>query len=384
MIKVANIIEEGKLGGPQIRIANVAHKLFGTVETTVILPIANSANFISKLEELGVPYRLFPLSKITKELKPLLRYIFFSVYEIILLVKYFRKNNFDLVHVSGGSWQYKGVISSYIAGQKVIWHLNDTKTPLLFRKLFTFFSRFSNGYIYASNRSKLYYSPFIKLTSKKPSFVIQAPVDTALFNPSLDFKGDEKLIEQFANKIVIGTVANINPVKGLETFIESIIDLNKRYDNLEFLIIGPIYNNQKRYYNYLQKRINKNNINNISFVGPRRDVKPLLKRIDIYVCSSKFESSPIAVWEAMSMMKAIVSSNVGDVSLFITMGYNGAIVETNNSVKLTKKVSELIINNKLRLRYGLRSREIAITNLDISNCAEKHLKAYKQILHNVK
>ena len=48
---------------------------------------------------------------------------------------------------------------------------------------------------------------------------------------------------------------------------------------------------------------------NIYFINSRRDVRPLLKRFDIYVCSSDNEASPLSVWEAMSMKKPIVSTD---------------------------------------------------------------------------
>ena len=77
-IKVANIIEESKLGGPQIRIVNIANALKDIVETTVILPKENSDNFITLLKKLKVNFKSFSLSRITKNYKVALKYIFFS------------------------------------------------------------------------------------------------------------------------------------------------------------------------------------------------------------------------------------------------------------------------------------------------------------------
>jgi glycosyltransferase involved in cell wall biosynthesis len=382
LIKVANIIEEGKLGGPQKRIASVAHSLAARVKTTVILPTENSENFIKELTALNIPYKLLNLTKVTKQPGPAIRYVLFSLFEIAKLVNYLKSKKFNLIHVSGGSWQYKGVIAGYIAGIKVVWHLNDTNIPFIFRKLFIFFSRFADGFIYASRRSEDYYRTLIKIRKNKPSFIIQAPVNTSLFNPKQNYSGDQELINQWCNKLVIGTIANINRIKGLDTLVECISKLNKIHNDLVFAVIGQLYNNQKHYFNYINQIIKKNQINNIIFVGQRMDVRPLLNRFDIYVCSSKFESSPISVWEAMSMAKPIVSSDVGDVSRYIKTGYNGFIVETNNPDQLAKSISKLIENNKSRIQFGQQSRRIAINNLDISNCVGKHIKAYDKILFN--
>jgi len=84
-MRVANIIEEGKFGGPQIRIADVACKLKDRVSTTVVIPVENSEKFRKKLDDYGIQYKTFNLSRITKEFKILLQYLLFSIYEIIQL-----------------------------------------------------------------------------------------------------------------------------------------------------------------------------------------------------------------------------------------------------------------------------------------------------------
>ena len=45
MIKVANIVEEGKVGGPQVRIVNIAKFLQNKITTVVIMPNSNSHKF---------------------------------------------------------------------------------------------------------------------------------------------------------------------------------------------------------------------------------------------------------------------------------------------------------------------------------------------------
>ena len=44
-MKIANIIEEGRLGGPQIRMASIAASLKGKAETVIVMPKKNSLIF---------------------------------------------------------------------------------------------------------------------------------------------------------------------------------------------------------------------------------------------------------------------------------------------------------------------------------------------------
>ena len=107
-------------------------------------------------------------------------------------------------------------------------------------------------------------------------------------------------------------------------------------------------------------------------------MRPLLKRFDVYVCSSKAESSPISVWEAMSMARPIVSTHVGDVPLYVQNDYNGYIVAIEDTNQMADCVLKLLQDETLRKSFGSRSREIARESLDIALCAKKHLYAYNQ------
>ncbi len=381
-LRVANIIEEGKLGGPQVRIANVACALKSRVETTVVLPLENSERFRAKLEECDIPYKIFNLSRITKEVRVALRYLFFSWYEVLQLVRYFRKENFDLIHVSGGSWQYKGVIAGKLAGRKVVWHLNDTSMPWFFRKIFFMLSGLVDAYIFASERSRKYYESMIR--TSRPIFVIPAPVDTDYFLPGVRDEREIAAYDGWEGKFVVGTVANVNPIKGVDILIRVASKINLITKNVVFVVAGEIYQRQQDHYERLKHLCDELGVTNVEFIGAVNDIRSLLDHFDIYLCTSYAESSPISVWEAMSMGKAIVSSNVGDVPVYVRNGESGKIAEVGDVDVLADKVMALIQDESRRIRYGEKAREIAVNNLHISICAEKHAKAYHSICGELK
>ena len=55
-ILMAAIIEEGKMGGPQVYMMHLAHQLAGQVKTVVIMPEENSDDFQQRCRELEVPF----------------------------------------------------------------------------------------------------------------------------------------------------------------------------------------------------------------------------------------------------------------------------------------------------------------------------------------
>ena len=280
-----------------------------------------------------------------------------------------------MIYVSGGSWQFKGAIAGKLAGIPVLWHLNDSYMPLFIRIIFRMLSGLASGYVYASEKTKNYYKNYIK--SDRYETIIPAPVDTSKFNPDLDYPDDE-LLSELEGKFVIGTVANINPIKDLDTLISASKIIQSNYENVLFLVLGIHLYLKAIIRMHLKEKVYQLGIENFYWAGSRKDVRPLLKRFDVYVCSSKAESSPISVWEAMSMAKPIVSTSVGDVPLYVQNEHNGYIVEIENTNQMADSILKLLRDENLRKRFGSKSREIAKESLDIALCAKKHLYAYNQ------
>ena len=214
--KVVNLVDEGKLGGPHIRLSNVALALKEKVHTTVVLPRKNATDFIKRLHKFGLDYQTTKLTRIKKNPKEIVSYCLFFPFEVMRLRRLFISSRCDIVHLSGGSTQYKGAIAGKLARKKVIWHLTASYTPWPFRWVFGLLSPLADGFIFASKKTRDYYSPHIKCT--RPEIIIPAPVDIQHFSPDSE-QPDANEAKADSRKTIIGTVAHVSPVKGLDTFI---------------------------------------------------------------------------------------------------------------------------------------------------------------------
>ena len=375
-IRVANIIEEAKLGGPQVRIARLSEH--DDVETTVVMPNNNSEDFRHLLKQKNIKFHTLYLTRITKEPLAAIQYILFSFFEIFSLYMFFKKEAFDIVHASGGAWQYKGVIAGKLAGCKVIWHLNDTALPRVFRWIFRQLSIIPDYYIFASNRTKSYYLPLIRKKST-PYGLVRQPVNTKMFCPEVESKSWSDPHNSKSDLITIGTVANINPIKGLELFILVASNLNKFFENLRFIIVGPVHNSQKKYFEELQTYATGLDVKNLVFFGKSSNVKKNLSSFDVFLCTSVNESGPLTLWEAMSMQKAIVTTDVGDVREHLSLGISGDIVEVGDVNDMTSKVAALVSDSAKRERYGKEARKVILEKFDTQLCAMSQLSIYREV-----
>lgn len=377
MLKIANVTEDSRFGGPQRWILTVSGKLknFG-LDQIIIFPIGDSDHFYKELNAQGVKIKQISLHRLTKEKKHLINFVFLFIPEIVSLYRLFKKEGVDIVHCNN-SWQFKGLIAGRLAGKKVVWHLHETATPFFINIILKFLARcFTDAFIVAGERVRNYYLSDQKL-SGKPIMQMQAPVDTSLFDPE-KVKKDQRITDYPGLKIV--TVGNINPLKGLEYFIEMASILNRRYDDLSFFAVGPHFDSQKVYSNKIFGLTKQYGLKNLHFYGSSENIPSALKAADVYVCSSIVEASPISVWEAMSMEKAIVSTDVGDVAKFIKDGESGYITPTKNAFVMAERVGLFIENADLRKKVGINARKIAVKNLDVNICVEKHAEFYRKII----
>lgn len=379
-LKVANIIEEGRLAGPQVRIAEVARCLAGIgkgkIHTTVIFPFEGGEPFKQRLDGYSVDYRQIRLHRPARNKKYLVRYLLFFIPDIHTIYKVLKGDGIDLVHVSGGSWQVKGVIAGKLAGCRVLWHLNDTGMPRGIRLCFRIVAnRGVDGFIVAGKKVREYYLKKIGIGRARPVFEIQAPVDCTYYDPAV-VTPDRLVSKDPGLKIV--TVGNINPLKGIEYFLKMAHELNKQYNNIHFFVVGPQLSSQKEYLAYLYKLKEDLHLDNVTFYGPCPVVRRVLKAADIYVCSSVTEASPLAVWEAMAMETPVVSSDVGDVSRFVRHGESGYVVSAGDVDSMALHTAKLIEDKGLRCRFATKSRRTAVEKLDISIAARKHEQAYFQ------
>lgn len=376
-MRIANIIEEGKLGGPQVRMIRVANALDGYVETLIVMPQSNSEPFQRMCSNLGVTYLELPLTRITKEWRAALAYVLFSPWEVLQLKRVLCEQKIDLVHASGGSWQYKAVIAARLARVPSVWHLNDTSMPSWVRCLFNIVQPLASGFIFASHRSRDYYG---KQLSGRINAIVPSTVDTEMFNPTQHCPGDERILEKLGSAPVIGTVANVNRIKGLELLIQSFALARKRVPSLFLVIVGPIHDNQVAYHKELSELAESLGVaKQIVWSGARSDVRPLLLRMDVYVCSSLAESSPVSVWEAMAMACPIVSTDVGDVSRHVINGESGYVVPVGDDVAMAGSIEDLIKDSKKRKRMGIAARQAA-KYFSPSAIARKTMDVYQQVI----
>ncbi len=154
-------------------------------------------------------------------------------------------------------------------------------------------------------------------------------------------------------KFVIGMIARLEPVKGINFFIDGMKEVSAKHQNAVAIIIGDGSMQSE-----LKERVKKEALEeSILFLGYRQDIPQLLSIMDLVVLTSEKEGVPAkTLMEAMAASKPIVASDVKGNKQLIINNVSGILVEYNNPHKLTYSIEKFINQPALKMVFGNEGR----------------------------
>lgn len=151
---------------------------------------------------------------------------------------------------------------------------------------------------------------------------------------------------------VLAAVGQLRPEKALEVLIDAARHLLLRFPELKVLIVGHGPEEEA-----LQQLVAQASLEaTVIFLGRRRDVPDVLAAIDVAVCCSDFEGSPLSVMEYMAAGKPVVATRVGGIPDLIDHGVHGLLVSPRRPEELADALADLLNDHDLRTEMGERGR----------------------------
>lgn len=369
-LDIVIILEDGRMAGPQAYVLDLIKNRDAKTNMLLLIPKKDNAEFRYRLDEASVNYLEVGMHRPQRSASGLISFLIKFPLDVFKLVALLKQRPNCIVYSAGGSWQIKGILAARIAKVPSVWQMNDTKVPRLVEYIYRLICRLPAGYVYVSEATKNYYENLCKPWAL--SYVIPSPVDVNKFTLTKKLKKN-RLIK-------VGTVCSVNPIKNLEYFIDIAAEINKitTDSKFEFEIIGPVPRSQRKYYKKLMKQIRENDLDCVKFIGAQRDVPKKLAELDIYICTSHNEASPIAVWEAMLAGLQIVSTDVGDVSDHLRSSGSGVIIpfrDARSAAELVLKLQE----NSSNYTSEQNQWNYAALHFSASKCADLHNELFNEL-----
>ena len=160
---------------------------------------------------------------------------------------------------------------------------------------------------------------------------------------------------------VIGTVAALRPEKALEVLLEAVVLIATEMSQVRALIVGDGLERGR-----LEALAAELGVTDqVIFTGIRTDVPDVLEALDVAVCCSDYEGSPLSVLEYMEEAKPIVATRVGGVPDLIEDGVEGVLVEPRDPAALAAAVTAMLRDRSVAAELGAQARERRRAEFDI-------------------
>ncbi len=149
--------------------------------------------------------------------------------------------------------------------------------------------------------------------------------------------------------------------KGVREYARAALQLKGEIPNTRFLLAGYIDEGPD---GIAPSELENWRKGGLDYLGSLDDVRPALGTCSTYVLPSYREGTPRSVLEAMSVGRAIITSDAPGCRETVTDGDNGLLVPIQDAATLAEKMKLLAENPALRRSMGSRSREIAVEKYD--------------------
>jgi len=179
-----------------------------------------------------------------------------------------------------------------------------------------------------------------------------------------------------AHSPIIGSVAVLRPEKALEVLIEAAEIVVSQRADAKVLIVGSGPEDEK-----LLSLIESLGLGKVVLLtGERSDIPDLVSAIDIAVCCSDREGSPLSVMEYMAAGKPVVATNVGGLPEMVEDGVNGLLVEKRDAKALADAILRLIADENLRERLGAAGKELQAKEFSLDAMVERTEALYEELV----
>src|SRR5690606_37906967 len=161
-------------------------------------------------------------------------------------------------------------------------------------------------------------------------------------------------------------VGRLIEAKGIRIFIKAVETLKNKYKDIEFIVAGgldegnPDAIQQAEINSLMEKGV-------VNYVGHVNNVIDYVKDSSVFVLPSMYrEGIPRSILEALSLGRAVITTDNVGCRETVIKNYNGILIPKNSIEDLINAMSFLYNNRNKIIEYGQNSRKLAEDNFDVS------------------
>jgi glycosyltransferase involved in cell wall biosynthesis len=383
-MKVLCVVHSPFFGGPHneaLRLEEPLRRRGWEIEVAIPDEPGSAA---ARLEEAGVRVHSLPLSRLRASLDPRLLTGFARDFRpsVGSLERTIEDTCADVVQI-GGLVNPHAAFAARRAGAAVVWQIVDSRAPAPLRRVaMPLVRRLADAVMFDGEALITLHGGRESLSM--PVFVYFPPVDTKRFAPSAERRREVRNeLGISANAPVVGTVSSLNPMKGVEYFLDAAAQVAAARPGAWFVVVGGAPASHRAYGERLRERANELGLaNSIVFAGERADVERWYPAFDVDLITSlpRSEGTTTTALEAQACGVPVVATRVAAVGEVVADGVTGLLVPPERPQAIADAVLWLLADDELRAGMGAAGREAAIERFDAERAAEVYVEAYEAAL----
>jgi len=380
-IRVARVIARMNVGGPAQHVTFLSTGMdrmrFDTILITGVVG-GNEGDFLPAARARGARPLVIP------ELGPTVRPAH-DLVSLMKLARLFRDFRPDIVHTHTAKAGALGRVAARLAGVPLCVHTFhghvlegyfSAAKARLFLAAERGLARITDRIITVSSRVR---QALLSLGIGQPGQVEVIPLglDLSRFLPSP--KGSTDLRQRLhipPGTPILGTVGRLVPIKDHPTLIHALGLLPGGDRAPHLLVVGDGERRQT-----LQELVQRLDLGSrIHFLGWRDDLEAILPELDVVICCSKNEGTPVALIEAMAAGVPVLSTDVGGVGDLVTHGETGWLIPPGDPTALAHSIRTLLADPALAGRLAAAARPIALERHDVKGLIHRMEALYTGLM----
>lgn len=336
-MRIVQIIDSLNPGGAERMAVNYANALVKNIEFSGLIATRKEGVLLNQMDE-KVSY-LFVKKKKKIDFKAIFK-----------VKRYVKENKIDIIHAHSSSFFFAVLVKLTYLKVKVIWHDHyGISQDLTLRKNIglKFGSLFFIGSIAVNSALKNWAESYLWCSN-----IIYFPnfIDNSICS------GDKVILKGVEGKRII-CVANLRPQKNHQLLINSAALIKDKYPEWTFHLFGKDF--QDEYSKKIKQLIRDLKLEQVVFFyGTSNNVASAIMQSEIAVLPSLSEGLPLVILEYGEYKKAVVATNVGQISKIITSNKEGLIVDSDDLNEFSNSIQKLIKNEDYRIKIGIELYKI--------------------------
>ena len=344
-VRVLNFVGVFAIGGTERHVVNLARELDSSQFELYLACFEKAGQFLHELESLSIPITEYRISSF---------FNFQAIRQQFRFASYLRRHKIQVVHTYGFYTTVFAVPAAKLARVPVVVvSIRDVGEQLTARQLMVqrMACRLADSVLVNAEAVRQW---LIDNKYRADNIqVIRNGIDSGRFDKPADRSSIREELGLPPHVPLVAMIGRINPLKGVEYFLEAAASVAKSFPDARFLVIGDCVPTEIAYREELKRKAALLGFGKrIVFTGFRLDIANLLSQISISVLPSLSEGLSNVLIESMAAGVPVIATRVGGSPELIENGTSGLLVQPANSAELASAMSLLIQEPEFARRLG--------------------------------